>query len=208
MFQYATLEDTVYLFFAANDTAGSGGDGATPAFDVRLAGAAASAAPVLSGTPDLLSHANYPAGCHEVAVAATAANGFAAGNVYAVFCTLAIDSQNPTGFVGAFALAPVLANVKEIDDDANAAILLALSAAGMLTGTFTGTPTTTQAADSARTEASDDHFIGSLMIFLGTENTRAAYRRSPITDYVGATKTFTFEEIPTAPNAGDAYIIL
>lgn len=208
MMQYATLEDTVYLWFAANDTSGSGGDGATPVYDVRLAGAAGSAAPVLSGSATLLSHANYPPGAHEVAVAATAANGFAAGNVYAVFCTLAIDSQNPTGFIGAFALSPVLANVKELDDDANAAALLALSASGMVSGTFTGTPTTTSGADTARTEASDDHFIGRIIVFLGTENTRAALAVSEITDYVGTTNTFTWNAIVTAPNAGDAYIIL
>ena len=39
--QHATLADTVYLWFAANDTSGSGADGATPVYDVRLAGAAA-----------------------------------------------------------------------------------------------------------------------------------------------------------------------
>ncbi|KKL61837.1 hypothetical protein LCGC14_2191290, partial [marine sediment metagenome] len=76
--QTATIEDSVYFWFAANDTSGSGGDGATPLFDVREAGAAADAIPLLSGTPILLSHANYPAGCHEIAIAATAANGFAA----------------------------------------------------------------------------------------------------------------------------------
>ena len=107
MHQYATLEDTVYLWFGANDTSGSGNDGATAVYDVRLAGAAAGAAPVLSGSATLLSHTNYPAGCYEVAVAATAANGFAANSTYAVFCTLLVDSQNPTGFVGSFTLTPL-----------------------------------------------------------------------------------------------------
>lgn len=112
--QHATIEDTVYFWFAANDTSGSGGDGATPLADVRLAGALASAAPVLSPTPDLLSHANYPAGCHEIAVAATTANGFAENNTYSVFCTLAIDSQNPTGFVGSFSLFAIRASVQNL----------------------------------------------------------------------------------------------
>ena len=111
MHQHATLEDTVYLWFGANDTSGSGGDGATPVYDVRLGGAAADAIPVLSGSATLLSHANYPAGAHEVAVAATAGNGFAAGNTYGVFCTLLVDSQNPTGFVGSFTLGPVPADM-------------------------------------------------------------------------------------------------
>ena len=98
------IEDTLYFWFAANDTGGSAGDGASAAADVRLAGAAADAAPVLSPTPTLLSSASYPDGCYEVAVEATTANGFAAGNDYAVFCTLAIDSQNPAGIIGEFRL--------------------------------------------------------------------------------------------------------
>ena len=121
MKQYATLADTVYFWFASNDTSGSGGDGASPAADVRLAGAAADAAPVYSPTPTLLSHVNYPAGAYEVAIAATAGNGFAAGNTYAVFCTLAIDSQNPTGFIGSFDLKPVESNLIQIGDGAQSA---------------------------------------------------------------------------------------
>lgn len=121
MKQYAALDDTIYFWFAANDTSGSGGDGATPAADVRLAGAAADTAPVHSPTPILLSHANYPAGAYEVAIAATSGNGFAANNTYAVFCTLAIDSQNPTGFVGSFDLKPIKANIIQIGDTAQSA---------------------------------------------------------------------------------------
>ena len=105
--QTATVDDTVYFWFAANDTSGSGGDGATPLFDVREAGAAASAIPLLSGTPTLLTHANFPPGLHEIAVAATIANGFAADDTFAVFCTLLIDSQNPSGFVGSCTLTPL-----------------------------------------------------------------------------------------------------
>ena len=105
--QTATIEDTIFFWFAANDTSGSGGDGATPLFDVREAGAAASAAPLLSGTPVLLTNAAYPAGCHEIAVAATTGNGFAADDTFAVFCTLLIDSQNPSGFVGSCTLTPL-----------------------------------------------------------------------------------------------------
>ena len=39
MKQYATIGSTIYFFFAGNDTSGSGGDGVSPAADVRLAGA-------------------------------------------------------------------------------------------------------------------------------------------------------------------------
>lgn len=116
MKQYAAIDNTVYFWFAGNDTSGSGGDGASPTADVRLAGAAAGAAPVYSPTPSLLSHASYPAGAYEIAIVASAANGFAANNTYAVFCTLAIDSQNPTGFVGSFDLKPVESNITQISD--------------------------------------------------------------------------------------------
>ena len=118
MKQYAALDDIIYFWFAGNDTSGSGGDGASPAADVRLAGAAADAAPVYSPTPVVLSHAGYPAGAYEIAITASAANGFAATNTYAVFCTLAIDSQNPTGFVGSFDLKPVDANTIQYLDSA------------------------------------------------------------------------------------------
>ena len=118
MKQYAAIDDVVYFWFGANDTSGSGGDGALPAADVRLAGAAADAIPVCSPTPSLLSHVNYPAGAYEIAITASVANGFATGNTYAVFCTLAIDSQNPTGFVGSFDLKPVESNPTQLGDSA------------------------------------------------------------------------------------------
>lgn len=112
--QYVTLEDTVYFWFASNATSGSGDDGASAVYDVREGGAASDAAPTLSGSATLLSHANYPAGAYEVAIAATAANGFAANKTYGVFCTLAVDSQNPTGFIGSFRTDPIPANVVEV----------------------------------------------------------------------------------------------
>src|SRR3990167_8351488 len=114
MHQYATIEDTIYLGFASNLTSGAADDGATPLFDVRLGGGAAGDAPILSGTPTLLTHANYSPGCYEVAVAATAANGFAAGNTYLVFVTATVDSQTPAAMVGTFTLAPVPANATQI----------------------------------------------------------------------------------------------
>jgi len=105
MAQYKDVEvgSVVYFWFAANTTAGSAGDGATPLYDVRLAGAAANAAPTASGTPTLLTHANYTDGLHEIAIDTT---GYAAGE-YAVFCTLTISSVNPAGFCGSFKVVPV-----------------------------------------------------------------------------------------------------
>lgn len=111
--QYAIIGETVYFYFASNDTSGSGDDGASPLFDVREAGAAADAASLLSGTPTLLSHGDFPAGCYEVAVVATTGNGFADGDTFGVFCTLTVDSQNPSGFVGSCTLNPAPANLTE-----------------------------------------------------------------------------------------------
>ena len=114
--EYHDLGDTVYFHFASNDTSGSGADGATPLCNVRLCGAAADAAPVYSPTPVLLSHATYTAGSHEVAIAATEGNGFAAGNTYEVFCSLAVDGQNPNGAVGKFKLDRQQVHTVEITD--------------------------------------------------------------------------------------------
>ena len=114
MHQYATLEDTVYFGFAANLITGAAGDGASPTFQVRLAGAAAGAAPVLTGTPTLLSSASFVDGSYEVAVAATAANGFAADGVYLVFAGLTISSVIPNACIGTFKLSAVPANLTSI----------------------------------------------------------------------------------------------
>lgn len=150
MKEHAEIGDTLYFYFASNDTSGSGDDGASAAAHVRLAGAAASAAPVLSPSPTLLSHASYPDGCYEVAVAATVGNGFSAGNTYSVFCSLAVDSQNPTGFIGKFMLDPIIANVKEVSDDENAADNLELACDNYsATRGLAGTALPNAAADAA-----------------------------------------------------------
>ncbi len=113
--KYVTISGTVYFHFALNDTSGSGADGSAPLFDVRLCGAAANAAPVLSGTPTgPLSHANYPDGCYEISIAATVGNGFADGSSYAVFCNATVSGQNPTGFVGSFDIQPVISDMRLI----------------------------------------------------------------------------------------------
>src|SRR3972149_2701182 len=101
---------TVYFWFAANTTSGSAGDGATPLYDVRLAGAASGAAPTASGTPTPPTHANYPAGLHEIAIDTT---GYAEAE-YAVFCTLTISSVNPAGWVGSFIVRAAASTLYEL----------------------------------------------------------------------------------------------
>lgn len=89
----------VHFWFAANLTTGAAGDGATPTFAVRLAGAAAAAAPTATGTPILLTNAGYSDGSYEIAIDST---GYTVGSEYAVFCSLTISAVNPNGFVGSF----------------------------------------------------------------------------------------------------------
>lgn len=99
-YKYAEIGDIVYFWFAANTTAGSAGDGATPLYVVRLAGAAANAAKKTSGTPTLLTHSDYYDGIHEIAVNTA---GWDAGE-YSVFCSLTISTVNPAGFCGSVLL--------------------------------------------------------------------------------------------------------
>lgn len=119
--QYAVINETVYFGFVSNDTGGSAVDGSTPLFDVREAGATASDAPILSGTPSLLTNAAYGPGCYEVAIAATTGNGFAAGSKYLVFVTVTADAETPGSCLGSFTIDPCPANITEISDDAPAA---------------------------------------------------------------------------------------
>lgn len=97
MIEYCTVGDTVYFHFAAINTSGSAADGSAPAAQVRLCGAAADAAPVLTPTPVLLSEGTYPAGLYEVAIDTTS---LSSNSTYAVFSSLTVDGQNPAGFVG------------------------------------------------------------------------------------------------------------
>jgi len=99
-YKHAEIGDDVYFWFAANSTSGSGDDGASPLYDVRLAGAAADAAPKASGSPTLLTHGDYGAGLHEIKIDT---DGWDAGE-YAVFCTITVSAVNPAGFCGSFLL--------------------------------------------------------------------------------------------------------
>jgi hypothetical protein len=159
--QHATLGDTVYFWFASNDTSGTASDGGgTASYDVRIAGTSADAAPVDSGGATLLSNAGYPQGCWEIAVAATSANGFAAGDTFSVFATLTVDSQNPAGFVGSCILDPVPANVKEWNDTALSEGLLTSKDAGLVYESNISTVNSQTSFDCATNIVLDDNWIG------------------------------------------------
>lgn len=103
--QHGDVGEIFYFGYALNNASLSGQDGLSDSFLVREGGAAAGAAPVLSGSATLLTNSNYPPGCYEVAVAASASNGFTAGKTYHVFATAAVDSStNPTGMIGTIKL--------------------------------------------------------------------------------------------------------
>ena len=207
---YHEIEDTVYFWFGANDTSGSGADGATPVADVRLAGAAASAIPTLSPTPVLLTHANFPPGCHELAVAATVSNGFAADSTYAVFTTLLVDSQNPTGFLGSFTLSPVLSNPwDELKGDHNAWDSFGHSIQGLvpITGRVTAAATSTINWESdGFTEATNEHFTGSVVVF--TSGALLGQARI-VSAYLGTGQEFTVgTALTSAPANNDEFVVL
>ena len=70
--------------------------------------------------------------------------------------------------------------------------------------TIAGTLTTT-AFTTNLTEATDDHYIGRVVIFTSGALLRQA---TEITDYAGATKTVTVAAMTEAPGAGDTFIIV
>ena len=146
--------------------------------DVREAGAAASAAPTLSPTPSLLSHANYSAGAYEVAVAATSGNGFSADRDYGVFCSLAIDLQNPLGFVGGFHLTRKNVGVGSLLTETTIATLASQTS-------FT------------LTDASADNDTYNGCIIVVTDATTATQKAiGLVSDYVGSTKTIALHVDP------------
>ncbi len=82
---------------------------------------------------------------------------------------------------------------------------LAASAATIVKGTATGTPTTTTMAATGLSEATDDHFNGRVIIWTsGVLKDQA----TDITDYTGATDLFTFTAITEAATAGDTFVIV
>jgi hypothetical protein len=174
--QYGELGDTLYFGYVGNDTSGSAADGTTPLYDVRLAGAAASAAPVLSGTPTLLTHANYGPGCTEIDIDATSGNGFSDGSTYLVFATETNDGQTPGALVGIFSLG-------KLQSAADTGLMIETTVASV--------PTTTQITLTDGSDIDDD-YNNKIMVFEDTDNVNRQTTRRP-TDYTGSTKTLDYD---------------
>jgi len=95
-------------------------------------------------------------------------------------------------------------NATQINGSATAAANLALSAAGIVPGTTSGTPTTT-ASNTDLTGYLDDELIGRDIIFTGGT---ANGQQSTITDYASASGVITYETLTTAPAASDTFVIV
>ena len=110
------------------------------------------------------------------------------------------------GAAGFVAIDTVVDAIKAITDalGSAAAANLALSAAGIIGGTTSGTPTTT-ATDTDLTGYADDELIGRVIVFTGgTADGQAA----TITDYASTNGVVSFAALTTAPVASDTFVIV
>lgn len=96
-------------------------------------------------------------------------------------------------------------NLKAIDDDANAAARLALSAANMVPGTVIAGTLSTYQMTTNLTETTDDHFNGRLVLFTSGALTGQV---TDVVAYDGATKRITMTTLTEAPSANDTFILV
>lgn len=141
MTEYVVIEGTARMGLATNDTGGSAADATSgPVGYAHLCGATVNAAPITAGiTVDLLSEATWPPGCYQVSIAATAANGFAAGSDYDIWVQGTVDSETPVGYVGKLKVRAAgdtldLAIVRLMDISDAAAVKAVTGAVGSVTG--------------------------------------------------------------------------
>ncbi len=99
-------------------------------------------------------------------------------------------------------------NVVKLNGTASYAANLAMSASVIHRGTVTTSghsPTTSAFKASDITEATDDHFIGRVVIFTSGALLGQA---SNVTDYTGATSVWTVATMTEAPGNGDTFVVL
>jgi len=101
-------------------------------------------------------------------------------------------------------------NVKQINDDSNAALRLALSAAQILPGTVDSTavsPTTTSFESDDITETTTNHYNGRIIIFTSGDLLGQA---TDITSYTinGGRGVFTVTALTEAPADNDTFIVV
>jgi hypothetical protein len=164
LYFYGKIDDVFAFPIGANDTSGSGDDGASPTAYIRKVGDAAGVAPIHEPTPILLTHANYPAGAYALEITASIANGYANGEKYLVYSSLTVDAQNPTGALGGFELSVDGGialrgsdddNLKDLSDQIDAIPTDAMR--GTDGANTTTPPTTASVADAVLEELVSDH---------------------------------------------------
>ena len=124
--------------------------------------------------------------------------GMASANLDTQFTTL--GGKLPSALVGG----RMDANMSAVAGSATAATNLSESALGIVPGACEGTPTTS-VIQTDLAEATDDHYIGRVIVFTSGA---AAGEASNITDYVGSTGTVTIAPVTTAPSATDKFVIV
>jgi hypothetical protein len=175
LMKYGELGDTIAFHYAVNDTGGSAVDGSGFSAQVRLFGAASSAAPVHSPTCTLLSHASYPAGCYEISIAATTGNGYADNSEYAVFVTGTADAETPVAYVGSFQLGK----------------LQTAADLGQIYETTIATLSTQTSFTLTAGSDQDDAYNNLMMVIEDADNTTRRDPRVYASDYTGSTRTVT-----------------
>ena len=96
----------------------------------------------------------------------------------------------------------------ELNSVAASAANLERSASVIVRGTVTNsghTPTTTEFKASDITEATNDHFIGRVVVFTSGALLRQA---TVIEDYTGATSVYLVTALTEAPKSGDTFVIV
>lgn len=111
-----------------------------------------------------------------------------------------IQTRLPAALVGG----RMNSDVQALNSDNTAAANIALSAATIVGGACEGTPSTT-VIQTNLAEASDDVYIGRILIFTSGA---ASGEATDITDYVGATGTVTVTPLAFAPAAADTFILI
>lgn len=96
-------------------------------------------------------------------------------------------------------------NTTAINNDTTSAANLALSALGIVSGSFVGTPTTT-VQDTDLTNANDDFYAPDPLLIITSGI--GAGQRVGITGYNGTTKELTTDPLTVAPAAGDTFVIV
>lgn len=188
------LGKTIEIPFAANDDQGNGDDGSSPLFDVRLEGAAASAAPVFSGTPSLLTDAGYAPGGYVCIIAATAVNGFAWNGVYHVYATITVPTaKTPHASLDSFAITP-------------AAAIRDTIVHGVISDAISG-PTIANFRTTVIVDVQLNLYKGRLIgIVSSGSGLFKAYTRIKSYQLTSGEGDFTVEDLPIAPAAGDIVV--